>query len=159
MRTRKQETTGRVRRNDLRSVARVERVGVVEDRSTAGGGEAGRAKSCLRVLALIRVLGKARGRGAFEKLGAVLGEYDVDAKADGWGTCRKPLKKVNLVQTMIKLVVLLCAGERLRACGRWGLGQAPRCEEHCGEHAPSWCRGHRFLPHGNRRCKTEQWVA
>ena len=81
IRTRKQETTGSVRRNDLRSVARAERVGVVEDRSTVGGGEAGRAKSCLRVLALIRLLGNARGRGAFEKLGAALGEYAVGVEA------------------------------------------------------------------------------
>ena len=72
MRTRKLETTGSVRRNDLRSVARVARVGVVEDGLTAVGKVAGRAKACLRVLAPIRVLGRARG--AFEKDGAVLGE-------------------------------------------------------------------------------------
>ena len=61
----------------------MERVGVVEDRSTEGGGEVGRAKSCLRVLAPIRVLGNVRGRGTFEKLGAVLGEYDVDVEVNG----------------------------------------------------------------------------
>ena len=72
MRTRKLETTGSVRRNDLRSVARVARVGVVEDGLTAVGKVAGRAKACLRVLVPIRVLGRARG--AFEKVGAVLGE-------------------------------------------------------------------------------------
>jgi hypothetical protein len=80
MRTRKQETTGIVRRNDLRSVARVPKVGVVEDRSAVGGGETGREKSCLRVLAPIRLLGKARGRGAFEKLGAVLSKFDVEGR-------------------------------------------------------------------------------
>ena len=65
------------------SVARVVRVGVVEDGLTVGGREARRERSCLRVLAPIRVQGKARGRRAFEKLGTVLGEYDVDVEADG----------------------------------------------------------------------------
>ena len=59
------------------------RVGVVEDGLTVGGREARRERSCLRVLAPIRVQGKARGRRAFEKLGAVLSEYDVDVEADG----------------------------------------------------------------------------
>ena len=155
MRTRKQETTGSVRRNDLRSVARVPKVGVVEDRSAVGGGgEAGREKSCLRVLAPIRLLGKARGIGAFEKLGAVLSKCDVEDRGRRMRTCRKPLEKVNLVQTVIELVVLLCAGERLRACRCWGLGKAPRCKEHCCNHATGRCHGHRFLPYGNRRRKT-----
>ena len=112
MHTRKQETTGSVRRNDLRSVAQVPRVGVVEDRSAVGGGEAGREKSCFRVLAPIRLLGKARGRGALEKLGAVLSKCDVEGSGRRVRTCRKPLKKVNLVQTMIELAC--------RTPVRWG---------------------------------------
>jgi hypothetical protein len=137
----------------------VPKVGVMEDRSAVGGGEAGRAKSCLRVLAPIRVLGKARGRGAFEKLGAVLSKCGVEDRGRRVGTCRKPLEKVNFVQTMIELVVLLCIGERLRACRCWGLGKAPGCKEHCCKHATGRCHGYRFLPHGNRRRKAEQWVA
>lgn len=52
---------------------RVARVGIVEDGSAPGGGGAGGGKSCFRVLAPNRVLGEARGRGAFEKTGAVRG--------------------------------------------------------------------------------------
>lgn len=47
-------------------------VGVVEHRSTAGGGEAGRERLC--ILVPTWVLGKAIERRIFEKLGAVLGE-------------------------------------------------------------------------------------
>jgi hypothetical protein len=105
---------------------RVPKVSVVEDKPAVGSGEARRAKSCLRVLAPIRLLGKARGKGTFEKLGAVLSKYGVEGRGRRVGTCRKPLKKVNLVQTMIKLVALLHAGERLRACRCWGRPPASR---------------------------------
>jgi len=120
----------------------VVRVGVVEDGSTEGCAEAGRAKSCMRVLAPIRVLGKARGRGAFKKLGAVFSEYGVwhTGTCRRVDTCRKTLEKVNLVQAMIKLVILLCV-EELCACGCWNLWKTTRREEHFLECAPSWCHG------------------
>ena len=57
------------------------RVGVVEDGLAVAGWVAGRAKSRLRALGPIRVLGRARG--AFEKVGAVVGEYNVGVQADG----------------------------------------------------------------------------
>jgi hypothetical protein len=68
MRMRKPETAESVRRNDLRSVARVERGGIVADESATGGGSYGRVKSCLRILAPIRVLGRVRE--AFPNVGA-----------------------------------------------------------------------------------------
>jgi hypothetical protein len=71
MRTRKPETAEIVRRKDLRSVARVAKDGVVTDASTMEGGSEGRANSCLRILAPIRVLGRERGEGAFEKVGTI----------------------------------------------------------------------------------------
>lgn len=66
------------------------RVGAVEVGLTAGGKEEGREKSCCRVLAPMRVLGRAKGRGAFEKLGAVLGEYNAGVGADGWVPAEAP---------------------------------------------------------------------
>ncbi len=96
----------------------------------------------MRVLAPIRVLGKARGRGAFKKLGAVFSEYGVwhTGTCRRVDTCRKTLEKVNLVQAMIKLVILLCV-EELCACGCWNLWKTTRREEHFLECAPSWCHG------------------
>lgn len=75
MRTRKPETAEIVRRNDLRSVARVEGDGVVTDASIKEGGSEGRANSCLRILAPIRVLGRERGEGVFAKVGAICVEF------------------------------------------------------------------------------------
>jgi hypothetical protein len=71
MRTRKPETTESVRRNDLRSVVPVAREGLVAGASTVEGGLEGSAKSCLRILAPIRVLGRERGDGALAKVGAI----------------------------------------------------------------------------------------
>lgn len=74
MRTRKPETTESVRRNDLRSVVHVAREGLVADASTIGGGSEGRAKSCLRIFAPIRVLGRESGEVALAKVGAICAE-------------------------------------------------------------------------------------
>ena len=71
MRTRKPETTESVRRNDLRSVVPVAREGLVAGGSSIEGGSEERAKSCLRILAPIRVLGRERGDGALAKVGAM----------------------------------------------------------------------------------------
>ena len=71
MRTRKPETTESVRRNDLRIVVPVTREGLVAGASTIEGGSEGRAKSFLRILAPIRVVGRERGEDALAKVGAI----------------------------------------------------------------------------------------
>ncbi len=49
----------------------VTREGLVAGAPTVEGGSEGREKSCLRILAPIRVLGRERGDGALAKVGAI----------------------------------------------------------------------------------------